>query len=248
MAGEQLPLGRHSAPPWEELFSPDCPSRTLLNPISCRYNKISYTILLYFNSRFWKNTHDENGCVDTLYIRRWVRFELSFASLCAREYHPRILEYAIPAPRNREKTLALVLALSARRTKSEGNTNRMTGGCWLLPLYYGPKQLLAPKLARLLHLLKLIFGVYPVKWRILPAGNDKGREVFLPSRSQIFPFWSRCNFLRRPFQYLLPPAGRAGRWYRGDFVSQARALGIRVNASNWKFGQDEICWRCNFNS
>ena len=45
MAGQQRSLGR-TPPLLRGLFAPDCPSRTLLNPISPRYNKISYAIHL----------------------------------------------------------------------------------------------------------------------------------------------------------------------------------------------------------
>ena len=81
------------------------------------------------------------------------------------------------------------------------------------------------------------------------------------------------QFPARPFQYLLPPPGLAGHggdfvsqaraarckelevlflyfvFLSGeDFVSQARATGIQVNASKRKLWQAEIYWRCNFNS
>ena len=55
----------------------------------------------------------------------------------------------------------------------------------------------------------MICNEYLFKWRILPVGNVRGTEVFLPSRFEIFPFWSRCNFLPPPFSIFSSPT-RAG--------------------------------------
>ena len=76
----------------------------------------------------------------------------------------------------------------------------------------------------------------------------RGQKFSFHPDFKYFHFEADAISCQRPFQYFLPPPGQAGRPSRGDFVSQARAPGIQVNASNWKFWQDEIYWRCNFNS
>ena len=57
----------------------------------------------------------------------------------------------------------------------------------------------------------------------------RGTEVFLPSRFEIFPFWSRCNFLLALFNISSPcqvwPA-MGGILYRKH---------VLPDASNWKF-------------